>query len=200
MRRLLVLLAVSVLGYAGVSAQAASPGFQYGVAAGEIRPTSAVLWTRAPAAGRVRVTVTARGSGGSVWNTRASGRDDETASVAVSGLEPSTTYTYVFREGGASSPAGTFTTAPGTDATRSVRFALSGDADATAGTNGAPGFNRYEVYGRMAAERNDFNVNLGDTIYSDSELARSPVARTVAQKWASARARCPSRSCRRDSR
>ena len=184
MRRLLVLLAVSLLGYAGVSAQAASPGFRYGVAAGEIRPTSAVLWTRAPAAGRVRVTVTARGGGGSVWNTRASGRDDETASVGVSGLEPSTTYTYVFRKGGASSPAGTFTTAPGAAATRSIRFALSGDADATAGTNGAPGFNRYEVYGRMAAERNDFNVNLGDTIYSDSELAGSPVARTVAQKWA----------------
>ncbi|MBM2821523.1 MAG: PhoD protein, partial [Thermoleophilia bacterium] len=35
-----------------------------------------------------------------------------------------------------------------------------------------------------AAERNDFNINLGDTIYSDSEVADAPVARTVPQKWA----------------
>ncbi len=35
----------------------------------------------------------------------------------------------------------------------------------------------------MAAEKNDFNVNLGDTIYSDSEVGGAPVARTAAQKW-----------------
>ena len=35
----------------------------------------------------------------------------------------------------------------------------------------------------MAAERNDFNINLGDTIYSDSEVADAPVARTVPEKW-----------------
>ena len=36
----------------------------------------------------------------------------------------------------------------------------------------------------MAAERNDFNVNLGDTIYSDSEVGGVPPARTVPDKWA----------------
>jgi phosphodiesterase/alkaline phosphatase D-like protein len=36
----------------------------------------------------------------------------------------------------------------------------------------------------MARARNDFNVNFGDTIYSDSEVGGSPVARTVPQKWA----------------
>ena len=35
----------------------------------------------------------------------------------------------------------------------------------------------------MAAERNDFNINLGDTIYSDSELGGEP-ALTLAAKWA----------------
>jgi alkaline phosphatase D len=35
----------------------------------------------------------------------------------------------------------------------------------------------------MATERNDFNVNLGDTIYSDSEIGGAPAARTVPQKW-----------------
>ena len=36
----------------------------------------------------------------------------------------------------------------------------------------------------MADETNDFNINLGDTIYSDSEVGGAPVARTVAEKWA----------------
>ena len=35
----------------------------------------------------------------------------------------------------------------------------------------------------MAAEGNDFNINLGDTIYSDSEVGGAPVARTVSEKW-----------------
>ena len=64
-----------------------------------------------------------------------------------------------------------------------VRFAISGDADATPGPNGKPGFNHYETYGRMADERNDFNINLGDTIYSDSELSGSKPALTVPAKW-----------------
>ena len=36
----------------------------------------------------------------------------------------------------------------------------------------------------MAAERNHFNINLGDTIYSDSEVGGVPPALTVAAKWA----------------
>ena len=34
-----------------------------------------------------------------------------------------------------------------------------------------------------ANEANDFNINLGDTIYSDSELAGAAVARAVPEKW-----------------
>ncbi len=41
---------------------------------------------------------------------------------------------------------------------------------------------RFQVYARMAAEANDFNINLGDTIYSDSEVGGAPVARTVARE------------------
>ena len=36
----------------------------------------------------------------------------------------------------------------------------------------------------MAPRRTHFNINLGDTIYSDSEVGGTPVARTVAEKWA----------------
>ena len=35
----------------------------------------------------------------------------------------------------------------------------------------------------MAAEGNDFNINLGDTIYSDSEIAGAKPALTVPAKW-----------------
>jgi len=36
----------------------------------------------------------------------------------------------------------------------------------------------------MAAERNHFNINLGDTIYSDSEVGGVPPALTIPAKWA----------------
>jgi len=48
----------------------------------------------------------------------------------------------------------------------------------------APAYNHFEVYARMAAERNAFNINLGDTIYSDSEVPGTPAALTVPAKWA----------------
>ena len=66
-------------------------------------------------------------------------------------------------------PAGTFTT--GASATRRSRFAITGDADATPGPNGRPGFNGFETYGRWHANGTTSTVELGDTIYSDSELA-----------------------------
>ena len=188
MRRLVVLGAASILVVAAASADAASPGFRYGVAAGEITPTSARLWTRTPRAGPVEIRASGPG-----WTfvqyavtpraARAVSTNDLTLRFRLPHLEPDTSYRYWFVQGKAKSPVGTFRTAPRTTVDESIRFAVSGDADATPGPNGKPGFNRFEVYGRMAAERNDFNINLGDTIYSDSELAGAAVARTVAEKW-----------------
>jgi len=181
-----ILVAAIVLCAAVVSAQAATPAFRYGVAAGEITSTSAVLWTRAPAAGPVQLAVHASGGTGParLFKASASQARDLTVRAAVRGLNPATTYIYGFFQGKKTSAAGTFRTPPAARTSVAVRFAVSGDADATRGPNGKPGFNNYEVYGRMAAERNDFNVNLGDTIYSDSEIAGSPPALTVRQKWA----------------
>jgi alkaline phosphatase D len=187
MRRLLVLLSAVTLVVGIASAEAAAPGFQYGVAAGQITASSAVLWTRAPRAGRVRFAVFQASSAASAarfQSVLAPKGDDQTTTVGVDGLRPGTRYRYVFEQGGKRSPIGTFETAPARAAIATVRFALSGDADATPGPDGQPGFNHFEVYGRMATERNDFNINLGDTIYSDSEVGGSPVARTVPEKWA----------------
>jgi alkaline phosphatase D len=101
----------------------------------------------------------------------------------VRGLKAGTSYRYFFTQGKAKSAVGSFTTAPAASVSASVRFAISGDADATPAANGKPAFNRFQVYQRMRAEENHFNINLGDTIYSDSEVGGAPVARTVSAKW-----------------
>ena len=190
-------LAASIVGFALVSSAAAgvavavaakdAAGFQYGVAAGEVTPTSAKLWTRASAADTVTLTVVEARKKSKVrtFLLQASRANDLTVQRVVTGLSPSTEYRYTFAQrgsGGASAP-GLFRTAPGAATNAKVRFAISGDADATPGTNGKPGFNNFETYGQMAAEGNDFNINLGDTIYSDSEIADAKPALTVPAKW-----------------
>ena len=189
MRRLVLVLAVVALCVpVGLAASASPPaGFAYGVAAGEITSTSAVLWTRAPRPGGITFDVLGGpGSRSGVVFVPKSALDssDQTFRIAVRGLTPGTKYQYHFQQGATSSPVGSFKTAPPPTANATIRFAFSGDADATPGPNGQPGFNHFETYGRMAAEKNDFNINLGDTIYSDSEVAGSPPALTVPAKWA----------------
>jgi alkaline phosphatase D len=193
MRRVPVLAALLA---AAIGAGAASGGhesgllrqarFEYGVAAGEITSTSAILWTRAPEPGLVELTVRRGSKKGAIVRTsagRARAVNDLTVQHEVTGLRPATRYVYAFRQNGHVSPTGAFTTAPRPTADEKVRFAFSGDADATAGANGKPAFNRFQVYARMSAERNDFDINLGDTIYSDSDVPGAGVARTVAAKW-----------------
>jgi alkaline phosphatase D len=181
MRRAAVVAALAVLAVAAVAAEAAQPGFRYGVAAAEVTARSAILWTRAPSAGAVRLEVVGEGSPPSVQLSASPARD-LTVSVRVRGLRPATRYSYRFRLGSQVSAAGRFVTAPAPGADAQIRFAITGDADATPGSDGRPLWS-FDVYARMAAERNDFNINLGDTMYSDSGVGGAPVARTVPQKW-----------------
>ena len=182
MRLVAVLSAVATLAVAVVAANGATPAFRYGVAAGEVTPTSAILWTRASATGNVRLVVRLGSQVVAARVLQATTASDETVQSRITGLRPGRRYTYHFTRGRRVSETGTFTTAPAATADRRVRFAISGDADATPGPSGAPVFNRFQVYARMAAARNDFNINLGDTIYSDSGVA-GPPARTAAEKW-----------------
>jgi alkaline phosphatase D len=193
MRRLAVVvlaIAACVPVRLATSATIAAPGFDYGVAAGEITPTSAVLWTRAPKAGLVDVHISADAKRFPAFVLQAQAHEANDLTVRVSTralrrvrLRPATHYFYKFSQGSAESQVGSFLTAPYSGDDAGVRFAFSGDADATPGRNGQPVFNRFEVYGRMAAERNDFNINLGDTIYSDSGVAGSQPALSVDAKW-----------------
>jgi phosphodiesterase/alkaline phosphatase D-like protein len=167
------------------SAAGATAGFSFGVAAGEVTATSAKLWTRADAPGRVTLRVKRGARVVRRYNATASPADDNTVRVRVRHLRPGTRYRYAFYMGGNASEAGRFETPPRGDRRREVRFAFSGDADGSPAPGAStPFYNNFEVYGRMRAERNDFNVNLGDTIYSDSEIAGLPPALTVADKWA----------------
>ena len=184
MRRAAVLAASLVLVPAAAGADAQRPGFTYGVAAGEVTATSAILWTRAPRAGRVDLEVSTRRSAdlGVSYAARARDAKDRTVAVRVP-VQPGKRYWYRFSQGGApDSPIGTFRSAPPASRDAGVRFAVSGDADATPDTDGNPAYS-FRVYARMAAEGNDFNINMGDTIYSDSSVGDAPAARTVAEKW-----------------
>ena len=182
-------VAAALLLGAAAPAKQGRPGFPLGVAAGDVTSTTAILWARAPRAGAVTLEVLppnagTRSSPIRAYALRASASSDLTVQRRVTGLRPATSYRYRFHQGGVTSPAGRFETAPRPTAGVTVRFAISGDADATHGPDGKPAYNGFETYAAMARERNDFNLNFGDTIYSDSEVGGAAVARSVDQKWA----------------
>ena len=181
------------------SATAEPAGFSYGVAAGEVTPTAAMLWTRAARPGAVvlnvsravaRATCSAApagaGSVGVLRRTRsAAAASDNTVRATVTGLKPATRYFYRFCQGTSASRLGRFETAPSSRFAGPIRFAVTGDADGAINpATGKPAYNRFPVYRRMAALNNDFNVNLGDVMYSDSAVAGVPPALSLADKWA----------------
>ncbi|MEA2340105.1 MAG: alkaline phosphatase [Solirubrobacteraceae bacterium] len=182
-------------------ARADPPGFSSGVAAGEVTPSSAMLWTRADQPGEVTLKVSrsaalascsapsrktaANGVGVLRKSLAATAATDNTVRSVVSGLSPGTPYHYRFCRPSAGSRLGRFMTAPAPASSGTVRFGVTGDADGTINpATGAPAYNSFEVYRRMDSEGNQFNVNLGDVMYSDSAVAGAPVAVTLGQKWA----------------
>jgi len=169
---------------------AAAPGFSFGVASGEIAATSAVLWTRSNEPGKVQLRVWGASQKGmpiAQIDLVAGRAHDLVVQRRVHGLSPNRPYTYSFsaRPGKTTIVShGGFRTAPRPSDPQTIRFAISGDADGTRNPKtGKPAYNVFQVYGRMAAERNHFNINLGDTIYSDSEVGGVPPALTIPAKW-----------------
>ena len=68
-----------------------------------------------------------------------------------------------------------------------IRFSLAGDQDARPlPGESKPYWNNFEVWKRIRRQNNDFNVLMGDTIYSDTEVpgyGLDDVAVSVKQKW-----------------
>ena len=189
MKRRLCALALVALPAVAAPAAGAQERFEYGVAAGDVESTTAVLWAKSTGPARVRLVVARdrrfrRALREYFLTPRRS--DDYTLRRRVRGLRPGTRYWYRFGMRGANTQRGTFVTAPSPSRDSLITFAWTGDTD----FNARPGetrsyWNQGGVFERMREEKNDFNVHLGDTIYSDSEVPGrlNPVAMTVRQKW-----------------
>jgi alkaline phosphatase D len=181
--------ALAILSSLALAAPASAKvtGFDYGVAAGEVTHNSVKLWAAAEGEGKVTATVATDKKFKKVVEQegiKANSSSDGTVQVEIVKLKPETPYFYRFCTKKECSDRGSFTTAPKKSKDTQIEFAYSGDADGTRlqGAN-QPFFGPFQVYNTMRKEGNDFNVNFGDTIYSDSEIAGQPAALTVKEKW-----------------
>ncbi len=204
MPRRLCLLALAATLLA-MPSSAAAKGFSSGVASAEVTRNSALLWTRADKAGRVTLTVARdRRMRRKVMTKRLRARaaDDNSLSVKARRLKPNKRYFFRFaRKSGSRSDRGSFWTAPKPGSRKAVKFAWTGDSDPVVDpSTGKLHFAPFAVFDRMRREGNRFNVNLGDTIYSDSDsqfASADPLALTVAQKRAKYRTMLTTPSLRR---
>lgn len=184
MRRLILIPIIAViLLLPAMPGQAAPPVFTHGVAAGDVTPFSAVVWTRVDQ----KTTLTVEVSANPAFPNRAtikrtvatSAGDDFTAKALAAPLVPNKTYYYRWSRGSTLSEIGTFRTPPLPWTHADVRFTYSADSDGTK-VAGVPAFNNFEVLDTIRAENADFFVYLGDTIYSDSSHRPAP-ATTLAE-------------------
>ena len=169
-------------------AEARVKGFSLGVAAGEVSSHSAKIWGHADGTGKVTATVARDRRMRRVVaraRLRAKRANDGTVQKTIRRLKPGKTYWYRFCRGSRPcSDRGRFETAPSSRRSETIRFAVTGDADPTPlPGESTPFYGTYEAFKAMRRERNDFNVFMGDTIYSDTGVD-GPPALTAEQKWA----------------
>jgi alkaline phosphatase D len=173
----------------------AAKGFSLGVTAGDVTRSSAILWGKANRSGEyvLQVNDSRRFRRPDVERlVRARRGNDNTVQAEIEKLDPGTRYFFRFiGMRGRKSDVGVFTTAPRPNRAATIEFAWTGDTDfLPAPGETRPFWNDGGVFRRMRAERNDFNIHLGDTMYSDTEVLRpdgtpaAPTAVTVPQKWA----------------
>ncbi len=192
-------LALAMIAFAALiaapAAGAKAKGFELGVAAGDVDSSSAILWAKAKRAGKVELQITDRGGFGRCdpkhagkLGLKAKRGSDYTVQKRVKHLDPETSYSYRFcMKGGRKSDTGKFTTAPAANSNQTIRFGFSGDQDARPEPGQTePYWNNFEIWDAIRQQRNDFNVLMGDTIYSDTEVPGytfDDLALTVEQKW-----------------
>jgi phosphodiesterase/alkaline phosphatase D-like protein len=189
MRRLLVgMTAVLLVASLGITASAAKQTgargrgphldegeFPYGVAAYDVKPTRANLWTETTQATKVRVEWSTDPAFGSIEGSVTKAVPDKHAGTVLTpakDLTPNTRYyyRYVDTANGETSRTGTFLTAPDKTADVPFTFDISGDQDGTINPDtGKPCFNTFLTFKTVQADNPAFYINLGDTIYSDSK-------------------------------
>ena len=156
--------------------------FPDGVGAGDVRQTSAVLWTRTDLETWLKADVSTdpgfapAATMSPLLVARAS--NDLVGKTVVSGLLAGQQYYYRFRRGYSVSETGTFRTAPEAGVSQGLRFAFSGDSDATQ-IGGERAFGDFLALDSALAEGVDFFAYVGDTVNADSELRPEGPARTL---------------------
>src|SRR5205823_384415 len=146
--------------------------FPQGVASGDPRESSVVLWTRVvrgtdPGDVKVRVEVASDAGFNKVVANQvvtATAASDHTVRVLVTGLIPGSSYSYRFTAG-QDSISGQTITAPAANADVQVNFAWVSCQDYAAGNYGAYRQMLIDDAARPAADRIFAVIHLGDMIY-----------------------------------
>jgi alkaline phosphatase D len=179
---------VSTLAFA-VPAAAKVKGFDFGVTAGEVKHNSARIWGAAQGSGKVKAVVATDRKFRKVVErkrVKAKKSNDNTVQAKLKKLDSNQGHFYRFCSKRASCSAkGKFKTAPKPKKSKTIEFAWTGDTDGSREPGAEqPFFGTFEAFRAMRAENNDFNIHLGDTIYSDSGVPGNTDALTAKQKWA----------------
>jgi phosphodiesterase/alkaline phosphatase D-like protein len=179
--------------------------FRSGRTAGEITDHSAIVWARTSRKVGVRAVVATNDSFRRVVARRrleARNDNNRTVQTEIHGLKPDHTYSYRFCvvHKHTCSAKSHFETAPAPNNTKTIRFAYTGDETGVF----APGEDRpfwgyMRTFKSITAEDNDFNIDFGDTIYSDPEVPgwANRTALTVPEKWAMYRKKLALRNMRK---
>jgi phosphodiesterase/alkaline phosphatase D-like protein len=159
------------------TARPLSARFAAGVASGEVGPDRAVLWTHIAELDELRGQLAADPAFNEVIaeaEVQAALDWGLTAHWAVDGLEPGVEYHYRFLTSDGASPSGRFRCAPADDDNASFRFAISGDSDGTRDAGEPSPYGGFQVLNAVLADKPEFFLYIGDTIYSDSGLRAAP--------------------------
>jgi len=155
-------------------------GLSLGYTAGDVSSDGAVIWLRAVPDSVVAVRY---GKDEALRDFTLSrsfkvrAEADWTAHIPLDGLEPRSTYYYrAVVEGRGPGPIARFVTAPRGDDPAKVSFCFSGDSRES--------YKPFAIMDAVRAQRPDFFLHLGDTIYAD----RGGAARRLEEFWAKYRA------------
>ena len=151
-------------------------GLSLGYTAGDVTADGALIWLRAAPASRFVIRYGKDSSLAQASETEEFAvRDqvDGTAVVELRGLEPASTYYYRAQVAGRKpGPVARFRTAPRAEDAAAVTFCFSGDTRES--------YKPFSVMDAVRAQKPDFFVHLGDTVYAD----RGGSAHTLPEFWA----------------
>jgi alkaline phosphatase D len=166
-----------------------APQFTSGVTAGEVTDDVAIVWGRVNDQRPVRAQVATDTGFHNIVKQRtiqATIENNNTFQTRFDGLDPNRIYHYRFcvLAGRPCSQVGHFRTAPPRSSDKTIRFAYSGDETGFKRPGDtSPFWGNFRAFRSMVAEHNDFNIDFGDTIYSDPEVPNAPVALSLEDKW-----------------